>query len=231
VRSAQLLGAGGSRPLDLGPLGTFLVVLGPDQAGSKLTVRQTRTDGTVRGSRIDGLSPGCALRPARSVRFADPAGGAPWIVGVSRVGSHSCRYVGRVVGGRLAWIFDDTAWIAYGPGSSYGGTGSRFLAARHPLLVDVQRPGFVPGRPVPTTPTPAQIARRTLPGRTTISGYASAAVTSVTLRTPRDVRTLRPVGGVFLAVYDGAFYGGSIVATAHLRDGRTVTERIPASRG
>ena len=77
----------------------------------------------------------------------------------------------------------------------------------------------------------AELARRTLPGRTTISGYASADVTSVTLRTPRDVRTLRPVGGIFLAVYDGAFYGGSIVATAHLRDGRTFTERIPASSG
>jgi hypothetical protein len=231
VRSAQLLGAGVPRPLDLGPLGTFLVVLGPDRAGSKLTVRQTRADGTVRESKTDGLSPGCALRPAQSVRFADPAGGAPWVVGVSRVGSHSCRYVGRVVGGRLAWLFDDMAWIAYGPGSSFGGTGAQFLSARHPIVVDVQRPGFVPGRPVPTTTTPAEIARRTLPGHTTISGYASADVTSVTLRTPRDVRTLRPVGGVFLAVYDGAFYGGSIVATAHMRDGRNVTERIPASRG
>jgi hypothetical protein len=41
---------------------------------------------------------------------------------------------------------------------------------------------------------------------------------------------LRPVGGVFLAVCDGAFDGGSIVATAHLRDGRSVTEQLPASR-
>jgi hypothetical protein len=231
VRSAQLLGAGAPRPLDLGPLGTFLVVLGPDQAGRNLTVRQTRTDGTVRESKIDGLSPGCALRPAQSVRVADPAGGAPWVAGVSRIGTRSCRYVGRVVADRLAWLFDDMAWIAYGPGSSSGGTGAPFLSRRHPIVVDVQRPGFAPGRTVATTTTPAQIARRTLPGHTTISGYASADVTSITLRTPRDIRTLRPVGGVFLAVYDGAFYGGSIVATAHLRDGRTVTQRIPASRG
>jgi hypothetical protein len=231
VRSAQLLGAGAPRALDLGPLGTFLLVLGPDLAGRSLTVRQTRVEGTVRESKVDGVSPACVLRPAQSVRVADPAGGAPWAAGVSRVGRHSCRYVGRVVAGRLAWVFDTMAWIAYGPGSSYGGTGAQFLSPSHPILLDVQRPGFAPGRAVPTTTTAAEIARRTLSGRTTISGYASADVTSVTLRTPRDVRTLRPVGGVFLAVYDGAFYGGSIVATAHLRDGRTVTERIPASRG
>jgi hypothetical protein len=231
VRSAQLLGAGAPRSLELGPLGTFLVVLGPDQAGRDLTVRQTRTDGTVRKVKADGFAGACAIRPIQSVRVADPAGGAPWVAGVSRVGRRSCRYVGRVVADQLAWVFDDMAWIAYGPGSSYGGTGAQFLSPRHPMLIDVAHPDRIPGRAVPTTTTPAEIARRTLPGHTTISGYASIDVTSITLHTPRDVRTLRPVGGVFLAVYDGAFYGGSIVATAHLRDGRTVTERIPASRG
>jgi hypothetical protein len=53
----------------------------------------------------------------------------------------------------------------------------------------------------------------------------SPDVVAVTLRTPRDVRTIRPVGGAFLAVYDGAFYGGTITATARTRDGRTQTVR------
>jgi hypothetical protein len=231
VRSAQLLGAGAPRPLDLGALGTFLVVLGPDQAGRDLKVRQTRADGSVRETEADGVGGGCAVRPAQSIRIADPAGGAPWVAGVSRVGRHSCRFVSRVIGGRLASVFGEAAWIAYGAGNFSTGTGAPFLSPRHPLLVDVQRPDIAPGRPMPQATSAAAIARRTLPGHTTISGYASADVTSITLRTPRDVRTLRPVGGIFLAVYDGAFYGGSIVATAHLHDGRNVTERIPASRG
>ena len=76
--------------------------------------------------------------------------------------------------------------------------------------------------------------RRSFRGSTEMEERAwlyAIARRQIALRTPRDVRTLRPVGGVFLAVYDGAFYGGSIVATARLRDGRTVTQRIPASRG
>jgi hypothetical protein len=62
-----------------------------------------------------------------------------------------------------------------------------------------------------------------------VSGAVPADVTSVTLRTPRDIRTVRPVHGMFLAVYDGSFYGGEIVAAAHRRDGRTITQRRPAS--
>lgn len=76
-------------------------------------------------------------------------------------------------------------------------------------------------------PSSAQVARRTLPGRTVVSGSANADVVAVTLRTPRDERTLRPGPvGLFLAVYDGAFYGGRVYADTHLRDGRTITETI-----
>lgn len=73
------------------------------------------------------------------------------------------------------------------------------------------------------------MARRTLTGRTLVVGRARRDVLSVTLRTPRDIRTVVPVGGAFLAVYDGALYGGEVVARAHLRDGRTVTFRTPAA--
>jgi hypothetical protein len=231
VRSAQLLGAGDPRSLDLGPSGTFLLVLGADQAGRALSVRETRDDGTVRVSHTDGLEDGCAVRPAQSVRVADPAGGAPWTAGVSRVGRRECRFVSRVVGGRLASIFGEGTWIRYGAGTFSTGTGANLLSPRHPILVDVQRPDIAPGLQLTQPISAAESARRTLAGHTTISGYASREVTSVTLRTPRDIRTLRPVGGVFLAVYDGAFYSGEIVTTAHLRDGRTVTQRISAARG
>ncbi len=55
-------------------------------------------------------------------------------------------------------------------------------------------------------------------------------MTSITLRTPRDVRTIRPApGGAFIAVYDGPFYGGAVRATAHLRGGGVVTRSSPVT--
>ena len=55
-------------------------------------------------------------------------------------------------------------------------------------------------------------------------------MTSITLRTPRDLRTIRPApGGVFIAVYDGPFYGGAVRATAHLRGGGVITRSSPVT--
>jgi hypothetical protein len=80
-----------------------------------------------------------------------------------------------------------------------------------------------------TTPLAPQVARRTLPGRTLVTGSAAPDIVSVTIRTPRDVRTVKPVDGLFMAVYDGAFYTGEVVAIGHRRDGSTVTRRQPAT--
>jgi hypothetical protein len=70
---------------------------------------------------------------------------------------------------------------------------------------------------------------RLQPGRTTISATCTADVVRVTLRTPRDVRTLVPsaTGHAVLAVYDGLFVDGTLELTAHLRDGNTWTQRLP----
>ena len=51
----------------------------------------------------------------------------------------------------------------------------------------------------------------------------------MTIRSPRDVRTVKPVGGFFMAVYDGAFYTGEIVVTGQRRDGSTVVVKQPAT--
>lgn len=71
--------------------------------------------------------------------------------------------------------------------------------------------------------------RRTLPGRTTISGSAHPDVRDVTIQTPRDVRTLRPSGRSrsFLAVYDGEFFSGKITLTARFADGTTSRHVMP----
>ena len=62
-----------------------------------------------------------------------------------------------------------------------------------------------------------------------MTGDAPPDVIAVTIRTPRDVRTVKPVAGLFMAVYDGAFYNGEIVVTARRADGSTITERQPAT--
>jgi hypothetical protein len=57
------------------------------------------------------------------------------------------------------------------------------------LRVDI-RPSWIQDPHLP--PSPGEAVRRTLPGTTTMSGTVPAGTTSVTLRTPRDIRTLRP---------------------------------------
>lgn len=228
VRSAQLLGAGEPRDLALGRDGAFLVVLGPEQAGRALRIQLVRANGAVELSHTDGLEAPCQLSPGGSVRVADPDGAAPWASGSSHVGNRHCSFVSQVVDGRLAWVDEDHGTVRFGPGTFSSGTG-RQMNRRAAATIEVYGAGDGPQQPQ-GSPSPAQVARRTLPGRTFISGRARADVTSITLRTPRDVRTLTPVGGSYLAVYDGAFYGGEIVVTAHLRDGRDVTVRQPASR-
>jgi hypothetical protein len=144
------------------------------------------------------------------------------------VGNQPCHYISQVVDGRLAYVDEDTATVHFGAGTFATGTGGQ-LARRTVATIEVSGAGDGPQQPQ-GSPSPAQIARRTLPGRTFITGHVRADVRSITLSTPRDVRTLTPIGGTYLAVYDGAFYGGEIVVTAHLRGGRDVTVRQPASR-
>jgi hypothetical protein len=67
----------------------------------------------------------------------------------------------------------------------------------------------------------ARVTRRTLPGETIVYGTARSDVRSITITTPRDVRTLVPSSAAhsFIAVYDGGFPTGEIVTTAHFADG------------
>jgi hypothetical protein len=241
VRSAQLLGAGPARPLVLGRDGTFLVVLGPEFAGRPLRLRQVRDDGSVRTSGA-GEGVGCEPTPGRSVRVADPDGGQPWTSGDGTLSGRdpvlaaggACHYLGRLAGDRVGQVLPGETWLRYGAMAFSGGGSPRrgaYVWRRPALTMTVQGPQLQ--RPGESTPKPsaAQVARRTLPERTVVYGRARENVTSVTLRTPRDVRTVRPgPGGTYLAVYDGAFYGGQVQAIGHLRGGGVVTKTAPTSR-
>ncbi len=237
VRSAELLGAGAPRALELGPRGTFLLVLGPQHAGAALRVRQVRSNGRVETSTAGEFGIECKPRRGLSMRVADPDGAQSWVAGVGDVveltpglrmgGGGGCRYVGRAVGTRLGSIHEGDTWLRYGAdGFSGAAIGRPGTAWRRSLTLDVRGPGYGPSREPAGPVSRAQVARRTLPGRTVVSGRVSPDVTSVTLRTPRDVRTIRPApGGAFIAVYDGPFYGGAVRATAHLRGGGGVITR------
>ena len=77
------------------------------------------------------------------------------------------------------------------------------------------------GQPAPDDPfrSRARIERRVQVGRTVYWAICSADVDRVTLRSPRDIRTLvpSPSGRVVLAVYDGIFIDGGVELTPHLR--------------
>ncbi|HET6505759.1 MAG TPA: hypothetical protein VFG42_03120 [Baekduia sp.] len=233
VRSAQLLGASARpQPLTLHRDGTYLTVLPARLAGRSLRVRIVRSDGRAQTSPPSDTHAGggqCRFDLAKGMKVADPDGAAPWAAVASRSGSLVCRTLDQVVGGRLATIDAVEGTVRYGTGWLSSHTAD--LPGRGPLTVEVDGPGneFLLGGPDATAPSAASNVRRTLPGRTLVTGEVAPEVTSITLRTPRDIRTIRPVGGTFLAVYDGAFYSGEIVATAHIKNAMDVTVRTPAA--
>lgn len=231
VRSAQLLGLGGDtarRRVPLAADGSWLVVLPPSALDRRLRLRTVRTDGrTGTTSLLDGGANPCGVSPADAMRVADPDGGPPWATGSRRTG-RSCSFVSRIVDGHYGYVDEDDGTVDFGP--SFWSGGGAPLGDGQPVFLQTQ-PMTSPLKrtATPTAPSRQQVVRRTLPGRTVVYGVVAPDVVSVTLRTPRDIRTIKPQAGAFLAVYDGSFYGGEIVATAHLRDGRAVDVTQPAS--
>jgi hypothetical protein len=221
-----LLGAGGPRVLQVDANHAFLAVLPGQYWDARLEI-----SAVIDGRRVThAASPdfGRSAPAVAQARAPDPDGGAPWGFAV---GSNGSSAFGRIVDGRLAGIDPLTGTMNYGPeGTSSGGKGGP--GVRRPPAVAFNTQGgpvaSPPGQPAPAA-TPAEVARRTLPGTTIIMGIAQPDVTAVTLVTPRDVRTLRPSGPehVFIVVYDGQFFSGALTASIHLQDGRTETVSIP----
>jgi hypothetical protein len=229
-----LLGAGPPRRLTLDANHAFLVVLpgGYWTASPHITYRRGgRTVGAGSAARFP-LGPTLAWAQART---PDPDGGAPWGFAAT---STCSRAIGRVVDGHLASIDELTGVLKTGPMEWGSGGGCPTHPQPHSTLQERQQPVTFDVQPISTYDarrghgseplTPPQVQRRTLPGRTVITGIARADVTSVTLSTPRDVRTLRPTGRlhVIIAVYDGQFFRGVLTATVTLRNGRTETEPL-----
>lgn len=209
ARRVELLGLpSGTRRLPLVGHGGFLAVLSPGEVRGALRVRATLANGTVRTSgRLDA---GRGSPTTVDARAPDPDGAAPWAVVVGT----RCVRMGQLVGGRLGYVDPSTGAVQYGNGvaSSCGERlgGDRPGGQRVSLGVQSVR-----NRQAGTTE--AQRQRRTLTGRTILYGRALPGVTSLTIRTPRDVRTVRPTGRgrAFIVAYDGTLTGGNIVITPH----------------
>ena len=232
ARNAELLGAGAPRTLALGRHGSFLVLLDPEHVDARLRIRIRYANGTRRTSRLTnfgwaGEPIRCVLTRGQSIRVADPDGGPSWMEARGRYGRHPCRVVGRAIGDRVAILsagsnrvfFDPPAWVLFT---------RRPRTRNRPVSLHVDDPLSGALTPAPAAPSGAQVVRRSPSGRTVITGSASDDVASVTLRTPRDIRTVRPgPAGLLLAVYDGVFYGGQVHTVAHMRDGRTIAQTFP----
>ncbi|MDA0185566.1 hypothetical protein OJ997_35000 [Solirubrobacter phytolaccae] len=158
------------------------------------------------------------------VRAPDPAGGEPWAVIVHKSSKGGLCYSapGRLVGTQLGYV-DPVLDTFSTTGEFEIGCGLPKPTRAYPLRVTTLRssiPGGADDR--------GQIERRTLSNRIVFHGSVHPDVMSVTIRTPRDVRTLvpSPTHHMFIAVYDGQFPGGNATATAHLRNGKEVTRSV-----
>lgn len=223
IKQLVLAGAGERLVLRPDANGAFLAVLPGGDWDAPLHI-----EGIAHGKRIKGypLEPfnGPPALEIPQARAPDPDGGPPW--GYAVAGSSSA--VGQIVDGRLAAIEPSTGELNDTPDGWGGGECQPLGCEAHaPVQFEVDNQSGS-AEASAETPLPPQIQRRTLPGRTTIAGRAAADVASVTLITPRDVRTLRPTGRAhaLIVVYDGQFYSGTITARVTLRSGKTVTEQL-----
>ncbi len=233
---AVLLGAGAPRRLQLDQNGAFLLVLPGRYWRSSPHISYTlhgRRIGHGSGARFPlGNSPATP-----QVRAPDPAGAAPWGFAATR---DCATAIGRVVQGRLASLDVQSGVLKTGASMTgwssscitHESAGVSYPRRNGPVEFDVQQAEtYLPVHAAPANVlTQPEIEQRIPPGRTLITGIALPDVASVTISTPSDVRTLRPAGPLhaLLAVYEGFFVRGTIVAKIALRDGRVQTETLHA---
>jgi hypothetical protein len=222
-------------PLQLSAHGGFIV---PGPAGlheNQVAVDVRYAHGPSRHVELGGLpAMPFAVRPIRDrptgppaieARAPDPNGGLPWgvVAAPSRSGGWCPAGAARIIGDRIGQIdaalgtMRETLPNAL---NCSGNTGP--LTRSRPLALGMMFGGG------DSRTGPRRTARRTLPGGTIFHGTARDDVKSVTIATPRDVRTLVPSGRAhaFIAVYDGTFPTGETVITTTFTDGTTRVDRL-----
>jgi hypothetical protein len=202
------------------PNGAFLAVL-PAEAEPEIEVRYPSGRPLVRRSAAAGTI---------EYRVPDPHGGLPWgLTGVpARRGGWCVGWPARIVGDRVGGVDYQLGTFNLGVNPSTACPESRRPPTRgRPLQTSYGGGGGFAGESG-QDPLPGRTARRTLRGMTTIVGVAHPDVRSITVASPRDVRTITPSprAHAFALVYDGSFPTGKVVLTATLEDGTTKRETI-----
>jgi hypothetical protein len=204
ARSVTAYGPEGARKLPLGPDGSFLIVY----RGYVEDVRPRIVVVTA-----NGHSHTIAFASSAVFEVADPDGGTPW------------EASGNPALSPGAYPDENCAQVSQELGRSTPGREGASLTpvvcgrlGRHPLFVLMRR--FVPGSGEDTG-----YPWDNKPARTLVYGAVSRRVASLTLSgagAPRPV-PIDAHGGVFLAVLDGHVDPHSLMLTAHLRDGSSVS--------
>ena len=185
-----------------------------------------RADGTrtqaneFGGYRGEKTKPGTGVVAARA---PDPAGGLPWglIALQGEQGSTCLGSPGRLVGTHIGYVDDRRGVFMADPLGALAN-----CTRKPPTRAFPMRLGHAHQQRRPDDPQGA-IERRIVSGRIVFSGTVHPDVTSVTITTPRDIRTLVPTKEhAIIAVYAGLFPGGKATATAHFKDGREVTRTL-----
>lgn len=171
-----------------------------------------------------------ARRPHIAARAADPAGGLPWGVAAARStsGDWCVSAAARVFGDRVGQLdgqlgtMTETSPARFDCSRTHG-----LLYRKRPLDLRIGSGGDLGTELKPS----GRNVRRTLSGRTTITGTALPDVRFITVETPRDVRTIEPTSRTraFVLVYDGTFPTGKIVVTTTFKDGQEHVDTIPPS--
>jgi hypothetical protein len=237
------------RELPLGRGGGFLALLAPDQREDDLVVEfSLRGGGTARAPLAppepddpaslaipvqDRLTPIPETERAEA-RAPDPAGGARYAVLAvdTKEGPTCVGQSGQVVGDRVGWI--DATYGLFTPMHLHAlqcVEHAGALTRKEPCAINWGGGGLDdPAQPPPLTRR-ARIERRIGEGRFQIVAACRDDVESVTIQTPRDLRTLVPSARahVVFALYDATFPTGEAVLTAHFEDGGEAVQKLPTA--
>jgi hypothetical protein len=204
ARSVTAYGPEGARKLTLGPEGSFIAVY----RGYLEDVRPRIVVVTA-----DGHSHTIAFASSAVFEVADPDGGTPW-----QASGNSALSPGASPDENCAQVSQE---LGRATPSREGASLTPVVCGRlgkQPLFVLMRR--FVPGSGEGTG-----YPWGNKPARTLVYGAVSRRVASLTLSgagAPRAV-PIDAHGGVFLAVLDGHVNPHSLMLTAHLGDGRSVS--------
>jgi hypothetical protein len=244
ARAVSLKLAGRVVTPDATPHHAFLVAGGPDLDQHQITGTITYDQGrTVRvpvvrgGPAFMGVDPDATSdrAPRLAARAPDPNGGLPFAMIAQPTGDGGwCTSIGgRIVGDRVGGVDYARDVLTEVRFSNGGGCFTDEAQIReafrdHPVLMAWGGGGDLAEEGGDTGGT-GRIARRTQRGLTTFTGQAAPGVASVTLETPRDVRTLIPSGPnrSIMAVYDGGFPTGRVRIVARFDDGHVETDELP----